>query len=152
MPYIFNNEKKGSKYSVDGGQTFKNHGEYMESVAKYHRGLDYLVNPATSFDKGSDIESLRASVKSSNASLASVYGFSFDNIIKEYFTRVHSTLWIFMIDIEDKIIEYHMNKIEFEKFLYEWATLAIESGSHLTKIRIKKVSGKMIKWLEENVE
>ena len=151
MNYIFDSERKGSKYSMDNGETFKNHGEFLESVAKFHRGLEYLVNPATSYDTGSDIEEINASVKSSNASLACIYGNTKEQIIKEYFENVHSTLWIFMVDIDEQIIEYHMNAEEFKEFLEEWATTAVESGSHLTKVRIKKTSGKMVKWLEEKI-
>ena len=151
MNYIFDANRRGSKYSMDNGETFKNHGEFLESVAKFHRGLEYLVNPATSYDTGSDIEEMNASVKSSNASLACIYGNTKEQIIEEYFKNVHSTLWIYMIDIDEQIIEYHMNAKEFKEFLNEWATTAIESGSHLTKVRIKKTSGKMVKWLEERI-
>lgn len=151
MSYIYDGERKGSKYSMDGGITFKNHGEFLESVAKFHRGLEYLVNPATSYDTGSDIEEMDASVKSSNASLACLYGNSKEQIIEEYFKNVHSTLWLFIVDIDEQITEYHMNADEFRIFLDEWATTAVESGSHLTKVRIKKTSGKMVKWLEERV-
>lgn len=152
MNYIYDGTKRGSKYSMDGGKSFKNHGEFLESVAKFHRGLEYLVNPATSYDTGSDIESMNASVKSSNASLACLYGNSFEQIIDTYFENVHSTLWIFMINIDEQIIEYHMNAKEFRTFLETWAGTAVESGSHLTKVRIKKTSGKMIAWLEENCD
>ena len=152
MPYIFESERKGSKYSLDGGNTWKNHGEWCESITKFHRGLDHLVNPATSYDTGSDIEEIDASVKSSNASLACLYGNSKEQIIEEYFKNVHSTLWIFVVDFgEEQIAEYHMNAEEFREFLNEWATTAVESGSHLTKVRIRKVSGKMVKWLEEKI-
>lgn len=151
MSHIYNSERRGSKYSMDGGDTWKNHGEYLESVAKFHRGLEYLVNPATSYDTGSDIEEMNASVKSSNASLACIYGNTKEQIIEEYFKNVHSTLWIFMVDVDEQIIEYHMNAEEFREFLEEWATTAVESGTHLTKVRIKKVSGKMLHWLEERV-
>lgn len=151
MEYIFDNSRRGSKYSMDNGNSFKNHGEFLESVAKFHRGLEYLVNPATSYDTGSDIEEMNASVKSSNASLACIYGNTKEQIIEEYFRNVHSTLWIYMIDIDEQIIEYHMNAKEFKEFLNEWATTATESGSHLTKVRIKKTSSKMVKWLEERI-
>lgn len=151
MNYIFDNERKGSKYSMDNRNSWKNHGEFLESVAKFHRGLEYLVNPATSYDTGSDIEEINASVKSSNASLACIYGNTKEQIIEEYFKNVHSTLWIFMVDVDEQIIEYHMNAKEFKEFLEEWATTAVESGSHLTKVRIKKTSGKMVKWLEEKI-
>lgn len=151
MDYIFISERKGAKYSMDGGKTFKNHGEWCESVAKFHRGLEYLVNPQTSYDTGSDIEEMNASVKSSNASLARLYGNTKEQIIDEYFKNVHSTLWIFVVNFDEQIVEYHMNAKEFRIFLNEWATTAVESKTHFTKVRIKKTSGKMIKWLEERV-
>lgn len=151
MPYIYDANKKGSKYSMDNGKTFKNHGEWCESVAKFHRGLEYLINPTTRWDNGSDIEEIHASVKSSNATLASIFGNSAEQIMDTYFEKVASTLWIYVVDTEDTIIEYHMNKIEFREFMNEWHEFAIASGSHLRKVRIKKTSGKMIKWLEERV-
>ena len=131
MPYIFESERKGSKFSMDGGNTYKNHGEWCESVAKFHRGLEYLVNPATSYDTGSDIEEINASVKSSNASLACLYGNTKEQIIEEYFKNVHSTLWIFVTDSDEQITEYHMNAEEFREFLNEWATTAVENISRL---------------------
>lgn len=153
IPFTYDASHKGAPYSLDGGLTHKNNGEFCESNAKYHRGLDYKVNPATTFDKGSDIESLNASVKSSGASLACVYGMDKETILDEYFTRVHSTLWIYMVNIENEtMIEYHMNAKEFRTFLNEWSGLAVESGKEKRyKVRIKKTSGKMIKWLEERV-
>lgn len=152
IPFIYDGHK-GAPYSFDGGLTHKNGGEFCESVAKHHRGLDYIVNPATSFSEGSDIESLKASVKSSGASLACLYGTDKEKILDEYFLKVHSTLWIYMVNIDNEsMIEYHMNADEFRTFLNEWSGLAKESGGkNLYKVRIKKTSGKMIKWLEERV-
>lgn len=153
IPFIYNASHKGAPYSLDGGLTHKNNGEFCESSAKHHRGLDYMVNPSTTFDKGSDIEELNASVKSSGASLASLYGTSKEEILNEYFARVHSTLWIFMVNLDNEtMVEYHMNADEFRTFVNEWAGLAVESGKvRRYKVRFKKTSGKMIKWLEERV-
>ena len=150
MPYSYEPERRGSKYLI--GDKYKNHGEFLESVAKFHRGLDYLVNPTTSWNTGSDIESLNASVKSAKSSLARVHGNSFESIKNAYFANVASTTWIFMVDIGEEITEYHMNKEEFSKFLDEFGRTGIESGSHLMKIRITDVSKKMIIWLEDNCE
>ena len=151
MPYIYDPTRSGAKYSMDGGKTFKNAGEWRESITKFHRGLDYLTNPTTKFDEGSDIESLNASVKSSKATLACLYGHSFDEIVSTYFERVHSTLWIFVEVIDDDVVEYHMNAIEFRAFLEQFGALGIESGSHLLKVRIKATSAKMLAWLDERV-
>lgn len=148
MPYEYDPMHKGAHYKI--GEKYKNTGEWLESVAKFHRGLDYLVNPTTSYDTGSDIESLNASVKSAGASLARIYGNSYEQIADTYFANVHSTLWIYMVAIDDEIIEYHMNAKEFREFLDNFHEMAIESGSHLTKVRLRK-NQKMIKWLEERV-
>lgn len=147
MEYTYEPTHAGAHYKI--GNAYKNHGEYLESVAKYHRGLDYLVNPNTSYDTGSDIEEMRASVKSSGASLARIYGNTLEQILNVYFANVHSTLWIFINDMGEEITEYHMNKEEFREFLYEFGTLARENKTHLIKVRLKKVSGKMLKWLDE---
>lgn len=146
MPYEYHADRKGAKYKI--GEAFKNGGEFLESVAKCARGLDYLVNPTTNFDEGSDIESEHASVKSGKASLACLYGESFEEIVAEYFARVASTKWIYMVQIDESVIEYHMNKTEFAEFINEWGAIGIESGSHRKKVRIKATSGKMVAWLE----
>ena len=53
MPYSYDPTHRGAHYMI--GNAYKNNGEFLESVAKFHRGLEYLVNPATSYDNGSDI-------------------------------------------------------------------------------------------------
>lgn len=150
MPYKYDPNHKGAHYYINDSEKAKNGGEFAESVAKWHRGLYTDVNPNTSYDTGSDIEEMNASVKSSNASLARVYG-TYEEIKKTYFANVHSTLWIYIVIIDEEVTEYHMNASEFETFLDNWHEMARESGSHLSKVRIKKTSGKMIKWLEERV-
>lgn len=150
MPYTYDPNHSGAHFLI--GNAYKNNGEFAESIAKFHRGLEYLVNPATSYDTGSDIEELNASVKSSGASLARVYGNTMEQILDTYFANVHSTLWIYISVIDDEVNEYHMNATEFREFLETWGTLAKESGTRLTKVRLKKESAKMVKWLETRVE
>lgn len=149
MPYIYSPDRKGAKYSMDGGQTYKNHGEFCESVAKFHRGLEYLVNPTTAWNEGDDIENLQASVKSGKCTLAPIYGNDFDTIINQYFNEVPSKLWIYVTDIDNTISEYHMNAEEFKSFLKVFGRLGKESGTHLTKVRILETSAKMLTWLDE---
>lgn len=148
MSYIYNAERKGAKYSLDNGATYKNHGELCESIAKFHRGYDYLINPATSYDEDSDIREMNASVKSSGASLACIYGNSFDSILNIYFNNVHSNLWIYVTVANEEVTEYHMNEKEFRKFCETWGNLVRESGTNLLKIRLKKESNKMLNWLD----
>lgn len=148
ITYTYDTEHSGAHYFFNG--KYANCGEFLESVAKAHRGLDYTVNPTTSFDKGSDIESEKASVKSGGASLACLYGDTKEEIIKEFFERVASEKFIYITMVEDNITEYEMNKTEFKNFLDEFGTLAKESGGKdLQKVRIRKTSTKMVKWFEE---
>lgn len=149
MAYEFHPERNGAKYKI--GDKFKNSGEFLESVAKHHRGLDYLVNPTTSWDTGSDIESEHASIKSSKASLGRLYGNTMEEILEEYFSKVASTKWIYMIQIDDKVVEYHMNASEFREFTEKFGRLGIESGSHKQKIKFLATSSKTVAWLEERV-
>ena len=146
MPYEYHAERTGAKYKI--GDTFKNGGEFLESVAKHHRGLEYLVNPTTKWNEGSDIESEHASVKSGKATLACLYGETFEEIFDKYFATVVSTKWIYMVQIDNKVVEYHMDKEEFKKFIRVWGAIGHESGTHRNKIRIKATSATMIMWLE----
>lgn len=146
ITYTYDTEHRGAHYFFNG--KYANAGEFLESVAKAHRGLDYTVNPTTSFDKGSDIEEEKASVKSSGASLACLYGDTKEEIIKEFFERVASEKFIYMTMNEEHITEYEMNKDEFRIFLTEWSILAKESGKDVNKVRIKNTSNKMVQWLE----
>lgn len=149
MPYEFDPNRKGAKYKI--GNAFKNNGEFLESIAKHHRGLEYLVNPTTRWDNGSDIESEHASVKSGKASLATIYGNSLNEILDIYFEKVASTKWLYLVRVEESVVEYEMNATEFRAFMETWGRISAESGSHKMKAKILPTSMKMIKWLEERV-
>lgn len=149
----FNPEHKGAPYTVDGVHWFNN-GNRMEAVvnewAGYGFGFDTDHVP---FDMGSDIEELSASVKSSGASLACLYGSDKAEIIREYFARVHSTMWIYVVEVDSEFWLYQMNAEEFRAMLEEFSGLTRESGKEIRyKLRLKKTSSKMVKWLEERVE
>ena len=122
-----------------------NIGEAVEIFAKSVLGFSASKDANTSFDKGSDIEELNASVKSGKATLVnSVLGTDFHTIKSEYFKRVHSTLWIFGVIINENIVLYFMDKKEFNNFL---DTFGYYDKSRQV-IRIKGVSGKMLQWLD----
>jgi hypothetical protein len=149
MPYEYHPDRRGAKYKIGG--KFKNSGELCESIAKHHRGLDYLVNPSTSYDEGSDIESEGASVKSSGATLACLYGETLDEIIETYFAKTASTKWIYVVRVDEIITEYHMNAKEFGEFIKAFCRLDRESGKIEKKVRFRDTSAKTIAWLEERV-
>ena len=147
--YQFDSAHKGAPYTIDGTH-YMNGGEFKEVVAKDVTGYMGAKDANTRYDMGSDIPEMNASVKSSKATLVNmVLGATFEESVDTYFANVHSTLFIYMVDIGEQITEYHMNAEEFREFVENWAGLAVDSGTHLTKVRFKKTSGKMIKWLEE---
>lgn len=145
----FNPEHKGAPYTVDSIHYF-NDGNRHEAVVSEWAGYGFSYdNDHVSFDKGSDIEELNASVKSSGASLACLYGDDKASIIAEYFARVHSSMWIYSVEVDGEFWLYQMNADEFKEFLEEFSGLTRESGKEIRyKVRIKKTSGKMIKWFE----
>lgn len=140
-------DRKGAKYLV--GENHKNNGELLELMEIYNYGFE-IPKRNLAFDMGSDIQELNASIKSSGASLACVYGETKEAIMKEYFQRVASTMWIWLEFNQDTqmITEYRMDKAEFEKFLSTFSVLVYESKTHKTKLRFRKTSKKMIEWLE----
>lgn len=149
--YSYNSEHKGAPFMVNG--KYCNFGNLSECVCNYHyTGVFGYDTNAVPFDEGSDIETLGISVKSSGASLACLYGADKNAIIDEYFSRVHSTRWAYVVSLDSEWIIYEMNATEFRMFLDEWAGLAVESGKvKRYKVRIKKTSGKMLEWLDERV-
>ena len=148
LNYEYHADRKGAKYTLDGVH-FMNGGDFSELSDKFARGIDDISKDAnTPFDKGSDIEELEISVKSSKATLTSTaLGESYDEIKTNYFQRVHSKSWDWVVIIEDEITIYNMNKAEFAEFMDTWATYCKDRKV----IRFKATSTKMIKWLEERV-
>lgn len=147
--------KKGIRrapYFIPGMDKGRNHGELCEHIAKHYRGIFTEVNPNTSFDKGSDIESEHASVKSSRFGLAENFGNAKNpsEAIKYYFKNVVSTVFIYMIFNEQtqEVIEYRMNKSEFGKFIYYFSSPYVHKNDNKIEIRGRKDSKKMIKWLD----
>ena len=68
-----------------------------------------------------------------------------DEILHNYFARVASTLWIWVVLIDETVTAYEMNREEFESFTREFARVEREV------VRYKTSSSKMIQWLEERV-
>ena len=58
-------------------------------------------------------------------------------------------MWIYSIEVDGEFWFYQMNADEFKEFLEEFSGLTRESGKEIRyKVRLKKTSSKMIKWLE----
>ena len=155
MPFEYDpiNHKRSPYRPIDC-EGYRNRGELLESMAKWHRGVYTTVNPNTSYCTGSDIESEHASVKSSEGSLGRNIGghtASASTKIKVYFKTVHSTIfiWIEYDPITQIVTEYQMNKYEFGAFVQRWTRICNNSEHTELAIRFKKTSKSMINWLEE---
>ena len=136
-------EHRGAPYTVDGVH-FMNAGDRAERAVKLALGYDERKDANTAFDAGSDIPELYASVKSSKSTLTSArIGDSFEAILRAYFARTASKLWIWAVQNEDALTIYMMNRYEFEAFTRSFAS--VQCGV----IRYKYTSSKMIRWLDE---
>ena len=146
--YIYDANRKGAKFSFDGGKHWCNNGDACEIFVKTGLGFRPVKDANTAFDKGSDIPELSASVKSSKFTLTSErLADTFEKSKKVFFERVHSNKFIYAIQIDDTIQMYFMNKSEFSEFLDNWASLN-ERGV----IRGKATSAKMLLWLDDMVD
>lgn len=155
MPYEYNLFRRGAHYCLPSG-SYRNHGEMCEHIAKFWRGIFTDVNPSTTYDTGSDIETERASVKSSNSSLANFIlegEYTTNDFIKTYFANVHSTkfIWVEWDENTEMVTEYQMNKREFGAFVQKFGRPAYSSDTHALKVRFLPSSKKMVRWLEERV-
>ena len=143
--YQFNAEHKGAPYTFDG-EHFMNAGEFKEAIRKSVAGLECKKDPNTPFDKGSDIEEFNTSVKSSGATISPVKGNTLEEIMKEYFERVHSTNWDYVTVVDEEVIVYNMNAEEFKEFVEEFGRV-----NSRKVVRLIKDSGRMIRWFEERI-
>lgn len=148
IDYRFEIDRKGSKYTFDNGQTYKNTGEAFEILLKSCLGLEPMKDANTPFNEGDDIPEYKASVKSPKFTLTTVkLGEDKDTIINEYFRQVASRQVVWGYIAGEEIVTYWLNMGEFMDYLQVWGYYDKHSGY----VRGKALSGKMIEWLEERV-
>lgn len=156
MPYIYDENHGRSHYLPNGSDKYKNRGETIESIVKYHRGIYTESNPNTSWKNGSDIESEHASVKSSEGGLGRNIG-GYTNTasqkIKEYFKNTASKtfIWVEWNEETQEVTEYQMTKREFGAFIQKFTRIHNMSNHKEVCVRFKKSSEKMLCWLEAQV-
>lgn len=145
LPYMFDPMRKATKYTFDNAH-WLNAGQFMEIMVKYHMGFDYHKDANTPYDMGSDIPEIRASVKSSKATLTTKkLAPNMTETLDIYFTTCHSEIFMWAVQIDNELVIYTMNATEFREFIETWARF--ERGV----VRFKISSGKMVRWLEERV-
>ena len=148
MEYAFVPSHKGAPYTFNGGESFVNHGEFCEVLTKSVLGYAPIKDANASYDKASDIAELRASVKSSKATLVNKpLGYDFASFKAHYMATVHSTTWIWASEKGEEITLYYMDANEFSDFVNAWAVWANDRKV----IRFKVESGKMLQWLDSRV-
>lgn len=145
-----------TQYHIIGAKGNCNHGNLLESMVKYHRGLEYLTNPNTDGMEGYDIPEERIEVKSSEGGLGrriGEYNFSVSQQISFYFKHAErGKRWMYVIYNEktNVVTEYIMNKSEFGGFLH----VALRDKQHKQSngksinVRFKKTNKEQIAWLE----
>lgn len=152
LNYTYNAEHKGSHYLIENKTTYCNKGEFSESVCKYKHGCYEAHNPTTAWNKGSDIEHMQASVKSSEASLGrGITGDTIEEMAESFFKETPSTLfiWINIDELTQQVTEYHMNKAEFKMFIMNFTRVHHSSSKKENIVRFRKHTKKMEQWFEE---
>jgi hypothetical protein len=146
--YTFDGTRKGAKYSFDG-EHYKNTGEFLEFALKRILGYaDWNVKDSHRFDKDSDITDLCCSIKSAESSLFNIrLADNFNDSLELYFAKAHSTMWKYVMLVDDTLVVYTMDKNEFREFV----SLFSRWDNYKGKIKIKTDSKKLLFWLENNV-
>lgn len=146
VSYTYDATRKGAKYSINGGKSWLNGGEFAEAVAKAAHGLDAAKDANTRFDEGSDVPEFHASVKSSKASLTNMkLADNFEASLTAYFEQVASSEFWYVTIVDELVTIYKMNATKFQRFLRKFSKLN-ERGV----IRIAATSSKMLAWLDAN--
>ena len=132
----------------------KNAGIAREWALCRHYMVERTSHDSLAYDKGSDLDAAgkHISIKASAFTLMSgalCEGIEdFDGIWNLYESRVHSDTFVY---ITADFTVYEMNIDEFKQFVYAFAHTERESEKNggQVKIRLRKESGKMLKWLAD---
>ncbi len=140
-------------YTIDR-MTHANAGIAREwALCRYYK-VERTAHDAQPYDKASDLDAAgkHISIKASAFTLMSgtlCEGIEdFDGIWNLYESRVHSDTFAY---ITEDFTVYEMNIGEFKQFVYAFARTERESEKNggAMKIRLRKESGKMLKWLAD---
>lgn len=149
LEYIYDGTRKNAKYSVDNGETWKNHGEYCEILAKKVLGYEPKKDGCTAFDKGDDIPEIKASVKSQNCGLTECKDMPKTpaEFMAEFWKRDASEQFIWVYDYAESVDLWYMDRNEFARFVNQFATW----DGYCVKYRIKTCNNKINAWLEAQI-
>lgn len=137
--FTYDADHKGAHYLING--RYHNTGEAIELMLKACKGYEARKDANTRFDKGSDIEETKTSIKTLGFSLCESIADNFTDTVSEYFKRTASTNVSYALIQNDEIVEYNMNLEEFKDMLERFG--AWDKASK--KIRVKR---NPLAWLE----
>ena len=136
---------KRAPYSLDGIH-WMNGGELAEVLDKLSKGYAPTKDANGRWDETSDIPETRTSCKSYRFGLNNEYlGDTYEEVKTEYFKRVHSVQWDYIIIEDNTLTVYTMNKAEFAEYLDNFH---IFERGRIRGVRSKKAITEMIEWLE----
>lgn len=149
LNHLYNANRKGAKYSLNNGETWCNHGEYAECLAKKVLGYDTEKDANTRFDKAHDINEINASIKSWKCSLTDMpLADNFDEYVEKFFAiSDDNTTYIMVNDYADMVDLYYMNAAEFRMFVEKFGSWEKSRN----KVRLEKAMSKMVIWMESNL-
>lgn len=132
----------------------KNPGDAREWSVCAHMGVARSTHDSKAYDRDSDCicGAMRISVKASAFTLMSgslCEGLTdFDSIWNLYERKTHSNTFVY---VTKDFVMYMMTLAEFKRFVYAFCKLENESSKNggALKIRCRKESGKMLKWLAD---
>lgn len=132
----------------------KNAGIAREWALCHHYMVERVAHDSLAYDKGSDLDacgkhiSIKASAFTLMAGALCEGHEDFDGIWNLYESRVHSDTFAY---VTADFTVYEMNITEFKMFVYMFAHTERESEKNggQMKIRLRKESGKMLKWLAD---
>lgn len=148
MAFSYNPERKGAHYTLDGTH-WMNAGQFKQIVRV--AGLFGRIEKPdhVPYDVDSDIPELHESIKSSKATLVNmVLGEDMAETLNFYFAHTVSTVHSWVTIVDDDVVTYIMDNIEFRTFTERFASY----NKSRKVVRYGKESALMIKWLEDRLE
>lgn len=147
LTYTYDATRKNNKYKIR--DTWYNHGDYCEMLAKSVLGLEVKKDGNTAFDKGDDIPEYHASVKSWNCGLTECKDMPKNpkDFMRDFWERDHSETFIWVYDYADMVDLWFMDRLEFMEFVNNFASW----DNYCVKYRIKICNNKINAWLESKI-
>lgn len=151
LAYIFNPDRKGAKYSLNNGETWMNHGDFCECLAKSVLGFEAIKDANTPSHLGHDIPELNASVKSNNCGLSDRKDLKYleaEEFVRKFFAdEKRGTIYIYVFECGEEVTLYYMNRKEFRTFVKKFARY----DNYCGKLRFPKSDTKVVAWLDTKV-